>query len=48
MIDPLPNHVAKSVTATKGVDKLLPASVKSPEVLIFLEAQKPIPSVTSR
>ena len=42
-----PNQVAKMVTPTKDVDKLLPAKVKSVDVLIRLEAQKPIASVTA-
>ena len=37
-----PNQVAKMVTPTIDVDKLLPASVKSLEVFIRFEAQKPM------
>ena len=47
MIDPEPNQVAKRVTPTNDVDKLLPANVKSVAVLIRLEAQKPMASVTA-
>ncbi len=37
-----PNHVAKMVTPTIEVDNLLPARVKSLEVLMRFEAQKPM------
>jgi hypothetical protein len=40
--------VANNVIPTNEVDKLFPASVKSPDVLILLEAQKPIPRVINK
>jgi hypothetical protein len=43
-----PNQVAKSAEVLSTIGKLLPASMKSPDDLTFLEAHRPIRTVTIR